>query len=89
MTRRPTKRKANQLLDNLEDDVGAGDDVDVTITTYGVDLAENVDDVNHDDGVVLSGGGACAVNGCDESALVDVNRCGYHYDGDSGGTDDK
>jgi len=82
MTRKPTKRQANRKISDLEDDVGATDDVEVNIRTFGVDRAENVDDVDHDDGVVLSTGGTCDVNGCDESALVDVDRCGYHYDGD-------
>ena len=83
MTRKPTKRQANRKISDLEDDVGATDDVEVNIRTFGVDRAENVDDVNADDGVVIRGGGTCDVDGCDESALVDVDRCGYHYDGDS------
>lgn len=84
MTRKkPTKRRAKSKIDDLKDEVGAGDDVEVTITTYGVDLAETVDDVDEDDGVVLTGGGSCAVDGCDESALVDADRCPYHHDGDS------
>jgi len=89
MTRNPTKRKANRLLDEIEDDVGAGDDVDVNLRTFGIDLADNVDDVDHDDGVVIRGGGTCDVDGCDESALVDTIRCPYHYDGDSDAVTDE
>lgn len=86
MTRKkPTKRRAKSKIDDLKDDVGAGDDVpDVTITTYGVDLAENVDDVNHADGIVVTHAETCIAAGCEETALVDTDRCPYHYDGDSG-----
>jgi len=83
MTRKPTKRRAKSKIDELKKDVGAiGDDVDVNIRTFGVDLAENVDDIDEDDGVVLTVAGTCVVDGCDESALVDADRCGYHFDGD-------
>jgi hypothetical protein len=33
---------------------------------------------------VFSTGGTCDVDGCDESALVDAGKCGYHYYGDPG-----
>lgn len=90
MTRKkPTKRRAKRKIDDLKEDVGAGgDDVEVNIRTFGVDRADTVDDVDTDHGVVIRGGGTCAVDGCDESALVDVDRCAPHYDGDSdAGTD--
>jgi len=91
MTRKkPTKRRAKSKIDDLKEDVGAGDDMpDVNIRTFGVDLAENVDDVDEDGDVVLSGGGTCAVDGCEQSSLVDVDRCPYHYDGDSDAEDDE
>ena len=84
MTRKPTKRRAKSKIDELKENVGAvGDDVEVNIRTYGVDLAENVDDVDDDDGVVLTAAGTCVVDGCDEAAIgPEVDRCGYHYDGD-------
>ena len=86
MTRKnPTKRRAKSKLRDLEEDVGAiDDDVEVNIRTFGVDLAENIDDVDADDGVVFSTGGTCDVDGCDESALVDAGKCGYHYYGEPG-----
>lgn len=85
MTRKPTKRKANRLLDDLEDDVGGGGDVEVNIRTWGVDRAENVDDVDTDEGIVITGGGMCGVGGCDEAAIgPEVDRCASHYDGGDG-----
>lgn len=90
MTRKPTKRRAKSKIDELKEDVGAvGDDVEVNIRTYGVDLAENVDDVDADDGVVLAAAGTCVVDGCDEAAIgPEVDRCGYHYDGDGDPADE-
>lgn len=86
--KKPTKRRAKSKLRDLEDDFGAGgDDVEVNIRTFGVDLAENVDDVDHDDGVVLSWPEPCDVDACDEWALTGGDRCPYHYDGDTAAHD--
>lgn len=91
MTRKkPTKRRAKHAIDELKDDVGAGDDVDVNIRTWGVDLVENVDADEADDDVlcirdgrVLTAARSCVVEDCDESAIgPDVDRCITHYDGD-------
>lgn len=77
--KKPTKRQAKSKLRELEDDTVTTADVDVNIHTVGMDRAEDDD---RPDSVVITLPGVCDVDGCDEAALVDKERCPVHYNGD-------
>jgi len=88
--KRPTRRNVRSELDDLREAAGDDDGMpDVTIRTWGVDLANDVDDVDHDDGVVVTPPEPCDVDACDEWALAGAVRCPAHFDGDSDAVTDE